>query len=73
MASKYLPPATKLMAAATFIDAAFVDILEMVDAEEEEEWDYFQGMRERFGKTIKGEVLMALLQEAHEGGEAHED
>lgn len=64
---KHLPDSRRLMIAITLLDAAFADVFEMVaDDEDDSDMVYFTGLRDGLMKTLKGEVMVALLKEAKE-------
>lgn len=54
------PKSMDLIAATTMIDAAFIDVLEAVE-DDEEACEYFQFLRNKVTEYLKSELLLAML------------
>lgn len=54
------PKAMDLIAATTMIDAAFIEIIDSVDGDDDAV-GYFQSLRDKIAKYMQGETLLALL------------
>lgn len=61
---RYVPESTALIAVACNIKEAFDSMLTEASASEDEElFDYLDGMQESFLNVVKGDLLLSLIQE----------